>query len=110
MCVAATEEIRTRRCECLTTSFRDGLGNADCVVLPATCDGVSTTRTIPGVKSGSTVEGRPAVGSAGVGGCDGDGDGLGGDAWGGLADGEVSGDDSSVVGGVDIAGGGCIDG
>ena len=92
----------------------DGLGSADCVILTAACDGVSTARTIPGIKSGPAVDGRSAVGSTDNGGCDGDGDGLGDDAWSGLTDGDVSRDGSSAVGGVDkgtdMAGGGGIDG
>ena len=79
--------------------------------MTAVCDGVSSTRTTLGVKRGVAVEGWPAVGNCGGGGDD--GDGLGDDAMGGLADGEVANGGCGVVGGVetstDIAGEGYID-
>ena len=72
---------------------------------------VSSSRNKLGVKRGVAVEGWPAVGNCGGGGDD--GDGLGDDAMGGLADGEVANGGCGVVGGVetstDIAGEGYID-
>ena len=90
---------------------RDGLGDAAFAVLTTVCDGVSSARTPLGVKIGVAVEGWPVVGNCGGGS---DGDGLGYDVVGGLADGEVADRSCGAIGGVevgtDIARKGCIDG